>query len=259
MNDNGSEARHVLPEFLIIGASRSGTTFLHHALNQHPSIHTSPGEVHYFDWNFERGPGWYRTLFATSAARDEVLRRHGSFAAGERSPNYLFHPEIPGRVRELLPDAKLLVLLRDPVARALSHFHQARRHELEPLSSFGDAVEIELRQREVRRAGLPTTGTPRFYLGRGLYAEQLERWLAVFDRRQLHVIQSERMFAEPVDVVRDVHRFLGLAPAGPENLEPRNVGDYAAMPAAMVGRLREFYAPANARLRELLEDPPEWC
>jgi Sulfotransferase domain len=258
MTDGVSSASHVLPDFLIIGASRSGTSFLNHALGQHPSIYACASEPHYFDWNFERGPGWYRKLFATTAMRDEVLRRHGSFAAGERSPNYLFRTEVPGRVRQLLPGAKLVVLFRDPVARALSNFHHARRCGIEPLSSFDDAVEIELRQREARRAGIPAPGKPRSYLARGLYAEQLERWLALFDRRQLHLIQSERMFAEPVEVVRGVHRFLGLAPVAPSNLQPLNVGDYARMPAAMVGRLREFYAPANARLRKLLEDPPEW-
>jgi hypothetical protein len=249
----------LLPDYLIIGASRSGTTFLHHVLGQHPSISAVRGEPHYFDWNYGRGTEWYRWHFPAESFRDQVVRGCGALVVGEKSPNYLFDPRVPERVQGLLPEAKLIVLLRDPVARAVSNFHQERRRRIEPSASFAEVVEIELRQREARRNGTWSGNErPIEYLARGRYAEQLERWFARFDARQFHVIQSEKLFASPVDVVAGAQRFLGVDPVTPTGLSPLNAGHYGAIEPALIRRVREFYEAENARLAQLLEDPPRW-
>jgi hypothetical protein len=255
----GEGDTQLLPDYLIIGASRSGTTFLHHALRQHPSIGAVRGEPHYFDWNYEHGTEWYRWHFPAASIREQVVRRHGAFVVGEKSPNYLFDRWVPERVHRLLPEAKLIVLLRDPVARAVSNFHHERRRRIEPSTSFAEVVEIELRQREAKRNGTwAGNERPIEYLARGRYAEQLERWFARFEARQFHVIQSEKLFASPGDVVAGAQSFLGVDPVTPSNLSPLNAGHYTAIDPALVRRVRAFYEAENARLGELLEDPPRW-
>jgi Sulfotransferase domain len=238
---------HVLPDYLIIGASKTGTSFLHRALRQHPAVYGGAGEVHFFDWNYGRGVEWYRRRFPKEAWRNSVLRSRGAFVTGEKTPNYLFDSAVPERVRRVLPDAKLIVLLRDPVDRAFSHFQHQRRRGAEPLS-FERAMASEL----------AASGRPRNYLARGLYAQQLERWLRLFPPRQFHIIQSELMFADPGEVTCDVHRFLGLEPIPPHSVQPLNAGDYAPMRATLRARLRDFYAPELERLSELLPDAPSW-
>jgi hypothetical protein len=255
----GCDDTQPLPDYLIIGASRSGTTFLHHALRQHPSIRAARTEPHYFDWNYERGTQWYSWHFQNAAVRRAAPRRHGGFVFGEKSPNYLFDPRVPERVRHLLPGVKLIVLLRDPVARAVSNFHHERRRRVEPSESFAEVIETELRQREAKRDGSwDGKERPIEYLARGLYAEQLERWFARFDFRQFHVIQSERLFATPREVVAEAHEFLGLEPVVPVNVSPLNAGHYVAIEPALVRRVRGFYETENARLATLLGDPPRW-
>src|SRR5688572_4751100 len=105
-----------LPSFLIIGVQRGGTTSLYDYLVQHPRIAPAKRkEVHYFDIRYPNGPAWYRKQFSW------WLNVRRNVMTGEASPYYIFHPAVPDRVRETVPDAKLIVLLREPVARALSH------------------------------------------------------------------------------------------------------------------------------------------
>ncbi len=114
----------VLPDFVVIGAQRSGTTSLYNNLVEHPQIASCiRKEVHYFDAYFERGSYWYRGHFPRAAELRRLARRHGApVLTGEATPMYLFDPPCRRRLAELVPDAKLLVLLRDPVAREYSQY-----------------------------------------------------------------------------------------------------------------------------------------
>src|SRR5262249_27856015 len=132
-------------DFVIIGTQRGGTTSLYRYLIDHPDVAGAmlTKEVHYFDTNLRRGPGWYRAFFPTKAARDRHRRRTGrELVAGEASPYYLFHPLVPDRAHELLPDAKLVVMLRDPVERAFSHHGHEVELGYEQLG-FAEALDRE--------------------------------------------------------------------------------------------------------------------
>jgi hypothetical protein len=252
-----ADSGHVLPDYLIIGAAKAGTSFLHKTLREHPAIRGAVGEVDFFDQHFERGLDWYRQQFPVVAWREMIIRQHGAFATGEKSPGYLYDPAVPGRVRRLLPDVKLIVLLRDPVDRAFSNFQHERRRGTER-RPFDQLVAAELEWLQASRNGAEPGHRPGSYLGRGLYTEQLKHWLAVFPRSQFQMIESELMFSDPVGVVCDVQRFLGVESVAPHELRPINAGEYSPMPDAMRTRLREFYEPDVKRLRELLEDAPRW-
>jgi hypothetical protein len=258
-----TSSRRVLPDFLIIGTQRGGTTSLHHALAQHPAITMSfKREVHYFDWNYDRGIEWYRTHFPTRHTQARSLRRNGEFATGEKSPYYLFDPAVPARVRALLPDVKLVVLLRDPVARAFSHYHKASQRGDEPLS-LEHALASELRQGKRPRdlsdpRSISSESTSRSYIGRGRYAEQLERWLGEFDHDQIHVTLSERYFADPAEVSREIHRFIGLTPVTPRSFLRQGGVVRTPMPAALRSQLQEIFADDVRRLTGLLGESPGW-
>ena len=126
----------LLPDFLIIGTQRGGTTSLYHYLQAHPCIRpASTKEVHFFDTKFHKGLAWYRGHFPTRIEQSSVNRLHGhSLMTGEATALYLFHPHAPKRVAKALPFVKLIVLLRNPVDRALSHYYHAIKHGYETLS-----------------------------------------------------------------------------------------------------------------------------
>jgi hypothetical protein len=239
-----------LPDFLILGAQKAGTTALYAYLRWHPQI-TGPSwkEVSYFDRHYRRGRRWYRGHFP-ALSRGCVV--------GEASPGYLFHPLAPDRVAETVPHAKLIALLRDPVDRALSHYHHEVALGREPLS-FGDALDAEPERtegEEERLAGDPRYWSPAWwdhtYLARGRYAEQLERWLAVFPPEQLLVVASEELAADPGAVYARVLEFLAAAPhdlaAYPRVYEQT----YSEMHPDTRRRLVAYFAEPNRRLYELL-------
>jgi hypothetical protein len=246
----GTSFARPLPDFLILGAQKSGTTALYAYLRWHPEI-TGPAwkEVSYFDRHYRRGERWYRGHFPIRA---------GNRVVGEASPGYVFHPLAPERVRATVPDARLIVLLRDPVDRALSHYHHEVALGREPLT-FEDAIAAEpqrTRGAEERLLREPDYFSHPWwdhsYLARGRYAEQLERWLAVFPRQQLLVVASDELAAEPERAYAQVVGFLG-APAHRLGSYPRVYEqDYGEMRAETRQRLAEHFAEPNRRLYELL-------
>lgn len=255
--------RHLLPDFVIIGAARSGTTFLLGHLNAHPNVLRGPGEPHFFDSHrYAYGLDWYRLRFPTLAQRQEALASGlEPVLTGESSPSYLADPETPARLAAALPEVRLMVLLRDPAARAASHWNWSVRLGGEE-RSFAEAVAAELgRPHEAPSLREPSPRRPNdpLIVRRGLYQEQLVRWHAHVPQDRLMIIQSERLFREPPAVMREVWAYLGL----PEQPRPGRVMKNRNKPGtpydeATHERLREFYRPHNARLAEYLGVVLDW-
>jgi hypothetical protein len=247
-----------LPDFLIIGAQKAGTTALYAYLRRHPAI-TGPSwkEVSYFDRHYGRGEAWYRGNFPNR------VRARGKLV-GEASPSYIFHPLGPERVKALVPEARLVALVRNPVDRALSHYHHEVALGREPLP-FEDALDAEekrLRGEEERLAADPSYFSRAWwshaYKSRGRYAEQLERWLVVFPREQLLILPSEDLGGEPERTHARVLDFLGAAPHRLDAYPRVYERQYEAMTPETRERLAaEFEAP-NRRLYELLGRDLGW-
>jgi hypothetical protein len=250
--DPGPIVPLVLPHFLVIGAQKSGTTSLYRYLGRHPEmVRARHKELHYFDREFERGPRWYAGQLASPwrvLARRLVGRRT---ICGEATPAYLVDPAVPARVRALLPDVRLVALLRDPSRRAISHYHHRVRNEGE---SGGAAVVLTAELARVEREG-DAHLSPFGYLARGHYAVQLERWLAHYPREQFLVLPAEPFYADPGPTVRRVADFVGLAPLDPASyvgtFNVRHAGRYERPPAELLARLDAYYAPHNERLAQL--------
>jgi Sulfotransferase domain len=249
------------PDFLIIGAQRAGTTSLYHYLIAHPAVAPAmPSKgVHYFDTGFHESLAWYRSHFPTVlAARYTRIRRGVDLVTGEASPYYLFHPRVPERVAEALPNVKLIVLLRDPVERAYSHYANevARGYEELP---FERALDREAGRLKGESEKLETD--PSYYsfahqhysyLARGLYLEQIVRWRSFFRRDQLQIQSAERFFADPPAVLADVHDFLGVERRPLAAYEEHNARRREPMRRVTREWLEEFFAEPNRRLFDYL-------
>lgn len=238
---------------------RCGTTTLYRHLVRHSKLRAAFNkEVHYFDRNSERGLAWYRAFFPLRASMGDGV------ITGEATPYYLFHPRCPEIVAKTLKDVRLIVLLRDPVERAFSHYQWAAGRGREGLS-FEAALEAE----EARLAGehekiLADPGYVSFahqvfsYRARGEYAPQLERWIEKFDRASILVLKSESLFASPRDTVAEVLRFLDLSYEDLGPLPHRNKGAKSPMDDRTRAELRAHFEPHNRRLCDLLGWTDSW-
>lgn len=247
--------RRPLPDFLIIGAQKAATTALYHYLTQHPGVRPAiMKEVHYFDLHHERGERWYRGHFPQ---RLDPMRSTPSFVTGEASPYYLFHPLVPDRVVTLLPDVKLIVLLRDPVRRAISQYHHEVSHGFETRSmtqAIREEPDMLLAEEARLAAGLPPSTAHQHgsYLSRGLYAEQLLRWMHRFPKDQLLIVSSDRLSKDGGITYRRVLAFLGLPSDGRTSFERVHGQTYPAPDPDLVARIREYYVRPNRRLVALI-------
>jgi hypothetical protein len=254
-----SSPLRLLPDFIIIGGQRCGTTSLYKYLVEHPEIAPARRkEVHFFDNNFEHGLHWYSAHFPLRLSRQAQSAFGKPLICGEASPYYLFHPLVPQRIRDTLPNVKLITLLRDPAARAYSHYHLSKRLGLEPLI-FEEAIAAE----DSRLAGEAErmVANERYYslshqhhsyLARGIYVDQIARWHATFPTEQLLILRSEDFYADPGGIIRQVTDFIGVDPIRKQHFDIHNDGKYSTLTTATRDFLYEYFEPHNQRLSEYL-------
>ncbi len=245
-----------MPNFLIVGTKRGGTTSMLKYLQGHPAVLPMwPGvenakKTHFFDQNWNRGTAWYRAHFPTDLQRSRVQRRTGIRPiTGEAAPYYMFHPLVLERISATIPGVKIIVLLRNPVDRVISHHNERVNAGTEELS-FWDALQAEderLRGERQRIIDEPGYYSVRHdfcsYLARGRYLEHLEPWLDAFHRGQLCVVRSEDMYADPGATLAEVHRFLGLPAVPPEAPHRFNYIPSQAVDPAVREWLEDYYRP----------------
>jgi len=297
------------PEFMLIGSAKCGTTSFSSYLPLHPQVKPClPKEPNFWSWQ-SCTRDQYQRLFvsARSAHEPGVTQKIG----GEYSTSSLLHPLVPRRVRARLPDVKIVVLLRNPIDRAYSHYIMARRNTEEPDCSFDEIVEREIEEAPEllgahRRGFLDADyrtaayrshadGTPlrvathsktiehypllterdllRYYVTsyvfRSIYYDQLWRWLQLFPREQILILDSARLLGQREEVLSEAVEFLGLRPYdfGAENIQHtwggganrhNTPGDYAPMEAETRTRLSKFFAPYNKKLFDLLGESYAW-
>ncbi len=248
-----------LPDFVLVGARKCGTTFLYHLLAQHPYVEpAAKKELHYFDILVEEESiEWYRRCFPQPSWKDG--RRT---ITGEATP-YLDDFSVPKKMVKVLPQARLIALLRNPVDRAYSDYHQGVRKGRES-RTFEEAIEQVLeavKTRPLDKEDEPSEheyhagpdGMRRGYLSRGVYVNHLLRWSEYFGKEQMLVLKSEDFFERPSETLKPVLDFLDLPDWEPGASEIRNKGKYEqAMDPSVRRRLEEFFEPHNRRLYEYL-------
>ena len=253
----GFASNPALPSFLIIGAQKSGTTTLYEVLRQHPNVINRAGEVHFFDVNFYLGIEWYAKQYPKAKKMDAIR--------GDKSPYYLFYPFAAERAFATLPEAKIIILLRNPVDRAYSHYWMNRRNNIEPLS-FEDALAKETERLAKDMAKLANlqdidgTGPHRkySYLSRGIYVEQIKRWLNYFPKEQVMIISSDDLRKDIQTVTGEVLTFLGLPPYEHFKWNRGITHSYPPMDPALRETLSDYFRPYNAQLEKLLGRKFNW-
>ena len=232
-----------LPDFVIIGAQKGGTSFLYHLLTRHQLVEPAARkELHFFDNPelFDHGAEWYRRCFPRLNSKDGQRS-----ITGEATPYYLFDPPVAKRMADIVPKARLIALLRNPVDRAFSHYQMQVKRGTEP-RTFEEAIEQKQSS----------------YMSRGVYVEQLLRWFEFFGKEQMLILKSEDFFARPVETLKVVLTFLDLPDWEPEASElqqRRHSGTYKqTMDPSTRQQLEAYFEPHNQRLYEYLDIDFGW-
>ncbi|NEQ74827.1 MAG: hypothetical protein F6K23_18340 [Okeania sp. SIO2C9] len=256
-----------LPSFIIIGAQKCGTTSLYNYVIEHPQIlPASMKELHFFNWRSKpgnrktvEGVDWYLSQFPTIPNGKNLI-------TGEATPDYLVDPHTPQRMFNLLPDVKLIVLLRNPIDRAVSHYHHNRgiSKKREPLP-FIKAIEKESERLNIEKEKLISDENYRSlfhrnysYLERGIYIEQLEKWMSIFPREQFLILKSEDFYARPDVTLKEVFEFLGLPNYQVTNKKKYNEIYYQPINPKIRSNLAEYFQPYNQKLEEYLGRKFNW-
>jgi Sulfotransferase domain len=267
----------VLPDFIIIGGQRCGTTSLFNNLVKHPSIaRPFKKEIRFFGLNYRNGTNWYRAHFPSVFRRFEMegIRKRG-FVTGEATPYYIFHPDVPRRVSQTLGNVKIIAILRNPVDRAYSHYHLEVRQGYERLS-FEEAIDCEEQRLKGEEEKLlrdedyvSFQHAAYSYLSRGIYIDQLERWTKFFPKENFLILKSEDFYHDASQVLANVLDFLGLPKWAPRRYEVFKApfmkeyrmyedGVYPGMDPNTRDRLIDYFAQHNRRLFEFLGRSYDW-
>jgi hypothetical protein len=262
-----TERWRTLPNLLVAGGQRCGTTSMYRALTQHPAVLKAVLHkgVHYFDTNYDKGMSWYRAHFPLEATVRRVAGRTSTIPVIlESSPYYGFHPLAGERIAKDLPDVRLLVLLRDPVERAYSaHAHElARGYETEPFERALELEQSRLAGEEERLIADPSYVSHchqhNGYLTRGHYVELLQRLESCVGRDRIHVVDSHRFFESPHEVYDGVLEFLRLPRAGYPVFDQHNARPRSPMSPALRERLDAHFLPWDEQLADWLGWTPSW-
>lgn len=261
-------ALRMMPNFIVAGGSRCGTTSLHRALLTHPGIvppMVNKG-VHYFDIDYLRGENWYRSHFPLSAV---AARRTAAVPNApmcfESSGYYMHHPLAPERIAQTLPEVRLVVMLRDPIERAYSAYKHEFARGFETVDGFERALELEPERlagevEKIRSDPGYVSHAHRHqsYVDRGQYVEQVRRLFDLFGPSRVHVMFSEDFFATPEPEYERLLSFLGLPIIQAPAYEQHNARRRAPMDEATLSRLTAHFEPYDTALAELLGRTPSW-
>lgn len=242
---------------MIIGAQKAGTTALFAYLNQHPKTLQQTKEIHYYDVHYDKGKKWYRGKFPR--------KPNSSYIVGDKGPDYLLHPTIAQRVYNDFPKIKLIVVLRNPTDRSYSQFWFNKRRDLEPIETFEEAIsrEPELIAGEIEKQILDPyyvswAHRRSGYLARSRYAEQLERWLDLFPREQLLVVDAADLRRHPQEAMNRVFAYLGLEPFVISTVDAEKNSVYPPMDPNFRQTLVDYFKPYNADLEALIGQTFDW-
>ncbi|MBE9047933.1 tetratricopeptide repeat protein [Pleurocapsales cyanobacterium LEGE 10410] len=241
------------PDFIIAGASKSGTSSIYYYLSRHPQILLSHKKEIDFYWkNFDRGIDWYLAHFPSISDRPDFL-------TGEATPNYLRFPQIAQRIKDTFPQTKIIILLRNPVDRAISwHYHKLNTGLTKVALETAIATEIE-RLATVSETEIINTG---FYdpdnIISSLYIYKIKAWIEFLGREQFLILKSEEFYARPLEVMAEVFNFLGLSNCTLDNYPKVNAGSYNRVAPNIRKTLSEYFAPYNRQLEEYLGMQFDW-
>ena len=252
----------VLPDLLVIGAKRCGTTSLYEYLGQHPCIKKSSHDnIGFFNDNFHLGIDFYKSFFPTIFEKKKVIQKNKKFMTYDVTPFYIYHEKAPQRIHQILPNSKLIVILRNPIDRSYSNYCMGDPREKRKKKTFEEVIVDE---KKILNK-INKNNTDEYYnfvhssmLARGFYAEQLENWFKIFPKDQILIIKSEEFATETNKIMNNIFDFLGLPHYNIHDDSKKNKNHYEVMKKETRIDLIEFFRPYNEKLYSLIGRNFNW-
>ena len=263
----------VLPDFIIIGSGRAGTTALYSYLIQHPQIMKAythekkdVADLHFFEYMISDKIGWYRAHFPTKISkRIKELKLEKKCITGEFTSTYMYNKKVPDRIKEILPNVKILLVLRNPIDKIYSTYSQQYKFG-EYLSNFEDIINSELNRMEILEEN------PEFLtfnenidsfvqhniLRHGIYHNYLKKWYEIFCKEQIMIIDSEQLKNDTLNCMKNIFEFLEIEKLKIKDISKINEGNYKKMDIESRKKLVDYFSPHNKKLNTLLKSKFIW-
>jgi len=255
-----SASSRSLPDFIINGTVRSGTTSLFNYLGQHPSIiNAYQDEIGFFDSNFHLGFNWYRSFFPTFNELNKIKNTSGYSLTCEDTPFYFWKPNAIKLIKKHLPNCTFITIFRNPIDRAYSNYHLAVRTGNEK-NSFEDVIQNEIKI--LKNSDLFSNSElilkGKSYVGKSLYSFQFKNWLDEFDLSKIHTLSTEELSKDPEKSLNDIFDFLKIPRFKVKNLQKHKHETYAPMNAKTRELLSTFFQPYNEELFKMIGKRFDW-
>ncbi len=258
---------HVLPDFYILGVEKGGTSSLYNYLIMHPFVHAAvTKEINYINKYYDRGDNWYKVCFPLNIQKFISKNFFGrNFVTGEASVRYFDYPHTPERIKKLTPNAKFILLLRNPIDRAFSEYSMTSRAGTDKLS-FEDAINTEKERTSKEYEKMVKDGSyyhenyfRHAYLKRGIYIDILKKWTNIFSINQFLIIKSEDFFENPSVIYNKVLNFLNLPKWELDEYKIwRPINIKSQLTPSLRKKLIDYFRPHNERLYDFLGKNFNW-
>ena len=260
-----TSSSRVLPDFIIIGTVRSGSTSLYYNICEHPSVLPAAyDEIGFFDSNYHLGVNWYRSMFPTKKEMQKIEKNTGYAITGEDTPFYIWNSEAAERIYKDITNSKIIAIFRNPIDRAFSNYNVGKRAGTSPefvgiteKLSFEDAIdkEIEFMKENSLQKSIEQRGS---YLSKGHYAEQLKIWLKIFPKKQIHILSTEDMQKNPESTISEIFQFLDISDYIIKNPQKQKYFKYPEMKKDTREKLIDYYKPLNDQFFKIIGKKFNW-
>jgi hypothetical protein len=250
----------VLPDFLIIGAKRCGTTSLFTNLPKHPSIINSHHDnMGFFNDNFHLGVNWYKSFFPTQAFMEKSKKKYGTSLSFDTTTTYMEHSSTAENVKKTKPDMKIIIMLRNPIDRAYSQYNRTIKIDGIKSRNFEDVVMTEIEKlSDHKNTSFQILRDESNYIKKGLYYEQLKPWFELFPRKNIGIFSTEDFKNDSQKTYDKIFDFLELTEFIINDNEIMEKGNYSPMDKKTRNFLSNFYKSHNEKLFQLIEQKFEW-
>jgi len=247
----------VLPDFIIMGTVRSGTTSLYYNICEHPSVLSAAyDEIGFFDSNYHLGIKWYQSMFPKQKQMDEIKKNTGFAITGEDTPFYFWKKEAIDRIFQCLPSVKIIAIFRNPVDRAYSNYNLGVRMNTEK-STFEETIDEEIKFLE-NNPFRDSIDRRRSYVTKGIYEKQIKSWFDIFPRKQIHILSTEEMQQNPQETLLKVFKFLEIPEYVIKNPQKQKLAEYKKMKVETRKKLLNFYKSYNENFFEIIKQRFNW-
>ena len=215
----------------------------------------------FFDSNFHLGLNWYRSMFPTKGQIDDVRRKEGVAITGEDTPFYFWNPIAAKRIQKILPNIKLIIILRNPIDRAYSEYQDLVSRESNS-PSFETFIENEINTRKkgiiITEENFEIFNQNDSYLLKGIYIDQLKIWAGLFPKEQIFTLSTESLNSDPTASMESVFQYLNLPDYKIKKPQHQKQKKYTPMDSQTRKLLIEFFKPHNERLFKFIGKEFDW-